>query len=348
MPSRVLAKLANSVSVDARILQMDVIYPNSSYMLRFQGPSLQCRPAALDETGHPDMFIQQLARNLSYVTPRISTANEATNIYQNYQGYNVTPVFAALSGTMGYTKGSHGITVANDYFEDCVLDATTSGVCNFWTANVFLTKEPLPALFLLLRDQTWSCSIQVTNFSSTFQSTESEQSIDPEYSYTWVADWHTWRPNSNIVIGDFYAGFWITQALIDSLLGIIGVAVYKEFDSVYTNLIQFGEARIRYNAAYGLISHALNETNSHFVAGAGVPYDADHSTSMSRSPEEEALTRNLSLGSLIEEYSRNLTLSLFGQQQFWCAYILDSIAATRPRTNELSALTGNQKIKDRT
>lgn len=305
---------------------MEAIYPNSSYVSNFQGPSLQCRSAARNETRYPDMFVQQLARNLSYVygTPEMVIWND-TMSHAGYQAYNVTPVFVALSGSMGYMED------IPDYFESCVLTVTTSDACNFWFANTS-RKKPLPALFLLLQDQTWSCSIQVTNFSTKFQSTESEQSIDPEYSYEWVADWHTWRPdNDSIITGDFYSGFWITQALIDSVIGIVGVEADKRDDFIITNLIQFGEARIKYNSAYSLISHALNETNSRILAEAGVPYYADGSTSMNWSPEEETLTRNLSLGSLVEEYSRNLTLSLFSQSRFWCVYTMVPLRQQDPK-----------------
>jgi hypothetical protein len=292
---------------------METIYPNSSYTLNFQAPSLQCQSVPSNVDGYPDRFVSQLAANLSYVHLASHKTISSIITYSEYGAETFYPVFTALSGTMGHPPGSHGITTSGNYFGDCVLGDWTVMGCNFWTTASSIARDPLPALFLQLLNQTWSCSAMVTNFSVPFQTADSKQSMDPGYSYQVVQDWHSWRPSKiDMLEGVYFSGLWIIQAVVDSLLGRIGLLAQDP--GALVELKVFGEAAIRDSAANGLVTAALNKTIEEIATKMGKIHG--NSISIYQSADEEALTRGLSLGALVEELSRNVTLSLFSKKQF--------------------------------
>lgn len=315
--SRTLTRIASSVSTEAQILPMDVVYANSSYTMDFQGPSLKCGPAAPNETEFIDKY-------WVLVDPR------ADSIGSN--NFTWIPVF------MGFSPNKDLEMNATRFVSTCVIGSSmfTAADC---TALYSLAAWLLPALFLRLRDERWSCSLQVTQFSANFHASDTQQTIGNSHSFKWLADWRDTaievgkniREDVTIPFSPEGVEFSdpmadtrkvleshvaITQAAINTFRAMIGVEVASNQMQAAAYVKSFN-ARITESAIDGLVWSSLNKT-IWFLSNDFVDVNGNLSyNTVELSAEDIALAQTRSLGSVIEEFSRNMTLSLFSRREFW-------------------------------
>jgi len=127
----------------------------------------------------------------------------------------------------------------------------------------------------------YDCSLTDTESNLTFNATGLTQVIEPSY---------TFRYTTNKLYGSYFA---ITNALANLLTG----AIRGFWDGIFTY-----KTRISDTALMGAFQAA---NGSSLLAG----YSGLSPSLMT--PEIKSLARNLTMDALIEELSRNLTLSLF-------------------------------------
>lgn len=275
---------------------MDVVYKNSSYNLDFQGPSLQCLPAGPNVTRLVDDFANMLSTNKS-------TSDFDRNT-------TLVPTYLGIPTSMEYIYGG-----LNHTFNQCVIE---NDDCD----SLFLNTS-----YFRLDEETWRCSMRLTNFSVTFRALEDQQTIDSNYSYSWLAN----GTEQNITNAFSFRP--VTWSLMDLLRGAVGIDAdlsasvcgcqskndYSCHCSGWKAQGNIGlfDTNINDSAAGGLLTAALNKTLSRIRSEHEDIWNQEFSASFSLNTEEQSLTRGLSLGALIEELSRNVTLSVFSKKEFW-------------------------------
>lgn len=98
------------------------------------------------------------------------------------------------------------------------------------------------------------------------------------------------------------------QALLNTLSGAI-LSCYGD-DSTVQSVMDMGTSLLS-TALNKFVISAINQATSQ------EPMDAVNFPDISAMPQDIAAARNLSVGELIEELSRNQTLSLFSDSSFW-------------------------------
>jgi hypothetical protein len=131
-------------------------------------------------------------------------------------------------------------------------------------------------------DNYYSCELKETHFNVTFNTTGDIQTVNHPYSFEYTGQ-------------DLKPGYYVHgQAMTNLLSG----AVWGMFD---------GQVSVRTRITQSSLYAAL-KTNGQNFSSAGIHEGIPEA---SISAAEKALTRGLTMGQLIEELSRNLTLSLF-------------------------------------
>ncbi|KAF8860857.1 hypothetical protein BDZ45DRAFT_550322, partial [Acephala macrosclerotiorum] len=131
----------------------------------------------------------------------------------------------------------------------------------------------------------YSCGVEDTLFNVTFNSTGTVQTINHPYSFEYTGH--------NLSDGHYAHG----QAMSNWLSGILW-PMDTAFISIRTRIVQ--------TSLYAALStKSTDDMSRNGISDAAIP------------PFEKALTRNLTMGQLIEELSRNLTLSYFSSDRTW-------------------------------
>lgn len=147
--------------------------------------------------------------------------------------------------------------------------------------------EAFPIL-VSLRQKQLACAPQNTTYNVTFYSAGNIQTVVPPYEFTWEGLPALSQP---------YEHSFIHVALANILNGMIGKMSTRPGGDQQSSVTTW-EVNFRTSIMQTALIGALDVYES-------------------LSQEDKMLARNMSIGPLIEELSRNLTLSLFSNPHFW-------------------------------
>lgn len=282
--SPLLMRVTSATASGGEILPMALTALNTSYTLQFDGPSLKCDNA----TGFMLKFIDIIQ-------------GEAVNVVGGSSGGQA--IYLSLTADSSYLELTspetdyHNLSAWNfsKMNEECLQGR---GACPY---------QPHPEghpssypLLVSLHDEKLVCSLQNTTYNIRFSSSDTTQIISVTHPYSFK-----WRGTANISSSDT-AYVAAAQAVANLLNGAIsqqrdGGSTQQNSDST-TNLTTIGTSIMQ-----TLLIGTINPSN-----------DDGWGEDLPQFPEEDhALARGLPIGRLIEELSRNQTLSLFSSRRFW-------------------------------
>jgi hypothetical protein len=275
MPSALLTRTSFAAASSMSILSMPPGTPNSTYVLNFNGPSLKC------EEPKPQM--------IGLISQIVEAVGE--KVRGNAGGVSVYTAFTpAIYGYGNYTGNN---TDFASFAEDCILGGST---CSFQPGSLtaayangttnFGRSDPL----VMSLDKNYTCALKNTSYSVMFRSS-TEQTTLELISF----DWQDVDPSFDVTYGA------IGMAIAKVLTGTYYFSASRDGGRQATTMIFLGSARtsIGATAMMGLVNEVLN------------PRLNGQSNYIKLPPSDLALTRNKTLGELVEEFSRNVTLSLF-------------------------------------
>ncbi|KAJ9629864.1 hypothetical protein H2203_002246 [Taxawa tesnikishii (nom. ined.)] len=209
------------------------------------------------------------------------------------------PIYVAFSPGTDTVDGDDGTTYvanASQTVADCILGSDP--LC------AYTSKAGDNPIFLRLGKERLFCSLQDTTFNAHFSASGNNQYVT-ETNYTWIGP----------AASGSYTSY--AQALVNILNGGIsggnplpGNAAHANDSNVFMTL----KTRIMETALVSLVVDAMTDTLSR-QQYADQLWDIPTITEADR-----ALAQNKSLATLVEEMSRNVTLSLFSDNQYWHAY----------------------------
>ncbi|PHH88918.1 hypothetical protein CDD83_6880 [Cordyceps sp. RAO-2017] len=273
---------------------------NASYTIRFYGPSLKCDPA----TGLTRQFIDNVANSV----PRfLNTAVGASmTIFPIYLVFAPAFVPLANSGDARFPPNPPNLTVWNytALVERCIFGVSKSMCIESWP----LLPPYISFPFLLrAQEERLACSIQNTSYVVTFRSDGDHQTTLHPSTFQWEGrvdllypeyDGHSTRTNYSLM----------AEALTSLLSGI--VVKYRDGGDISFSLLNL-QTQVMETALIG----ALNISQA--ISANWGPKDQDAYWSSRIAEQDRALARNMTLGPLVEELSRNVTLGLFSDSRFW-------------------------------
>ena len=328
-----LTRILSSVATSLQILPMKAAVPNSTYETTFHGPSLRCsRPEPII---HEAIYwMVKASYNASYNgnpedleefylhMPWVAFAPTATILQYTHLASKGDPRLGGVVPLTSNITQPHFLTfartciAADAYWNDDYLSrigiapAMCEGVSGFdeWNArNVTheyvstlkyadqlhpmytynITSSNYGRIWVWVDNSTtYDCVLTDTVYSARFfySQSESMQRVDPEYKFAWT---------ENDLHGSYFA---TANALSNFLTGAIRAD--------HANNVVLQRTRVTESAIFG----ALNLKSEVGDSAPGL-------SSRAITPEIRALARGKTPGELIEELSRNLTLSLFSAEQ---------------------------------
>lgn len=293
MLSPLLTRISFATASSMSILPMPPGTLNSTYVMDFHGPSLKCDEPT---SGLLDLINQVV----SAVEGRVAGNLGSSSIYTAFTPY--------LTPYLNYTANSTDFEL---FADDCILGGA---VCSFVPGNVSTYASNGTTVFgrsdpLVMRlDEDYTCALKNTSYSMRFRSVAEQrnlelisfewQDIDPSYDLTYQA---FGMAAASILTGTYY--------VVSSHGG--------GAQSVAEAYLKSARTSIGTTAMMGLVNERLTTSQGPFLYSPMPPADL-------------ALTRNKTLGELVEEFSRNLTLSLFSSTRLWYAIRLPHLGLMSP------------------
>lgn len=288
---------------------------SATYALNFSAPSMQCVAAPPNVTAQ----IQKIYRG----TGSLSNGTLSSPIISLHGQYIAfTPQVDMLmpySIRPEYTDYDY-----TDFVNSCILPSGSvdkaaggtylncDGMTDFISTDEF-KKGGLPPrvsfatadvwVYVKGSDNYWNCSVRDTQFGITFNITGNVQTIDQSYTFKYTGQSLN---NSHYVYGQIMSD-WLTGAVI----GWAGQLVSYRTSITRTSL--YGSLRT--------YSGPLDDPAEGYISDSAIP---DH---------DRALTRGLNMGQLIEELSRNLTLSYFSADQLHLPGGIEAVVDIETRPN---------------
>jgi hypothetical protein len=272
-PSTLLTRISFATASSMGVLPMPAGTPNSTYVVNFNGPSLKCEEPSPEMIGIIDYVVHTVGMSVSP------------------GGFGGGPVYTAFtpafSSFVNHTRNS---TNFRSFVDACVVGADA---CSFEPGNltahyasgtkIFGRLDPL----VISLDKNYTCALKNTSYSVMFRSSTEQTTLDL-ISF----DWNDVDPSFDITYGAI--GMAVAQVLT-------GTYYRQRFIVGDDNVFLMSSIRtsIGATAMMGLV----NEVSNTRLNGA--------TASIKQQSADLALTRNKTMGELVEEFSRNLTLSLF-------------------------------------
>lgn len=256
--------------------------PNSTYVLDFNGPSLRCEEPNSKLHGLIDEVVKAVVDNIA----------------GNAGGDSLFTAFTpAILPYYNFTDNS---TNFHSFANDCILGGST---CAFAPGNV-TTMFPISGtdnfgrsdpLIVSLNQTQYTCALKNTSYSVRFRSSTQQTTLEL-ISYK-LEDTN---PSSDIT----YAS--IGMAIAKILTGTYYLLATHEGGYRSVTMISLNSARtsIGSTSLMGIVNAVLD------------PRTYGQSNYIKLPSADLALTRNKTLGELVEELSRNVTLSLFSSTRF--------------------------------
>lgn len=296
-----LNRLTYSVATGARILPMQEVAPNSSYQLEFLAPAFQCS----EPRSSVQRFITQVlnySSTLSGDTMSTGNVGEETNFgwlafppvstFLNFvdQGGDIIGTGTLENNTKAFVRmcivGADAGVFLQEYYGDgsgvqCEGINPSALQNDYSDPNAQIVNNG--RLWFWTKAQTLDCTLKVTSFRANFSTNGGQQVIDSSYTFN-----YTDQP----VFGSHFA---IAQSISNVLTG--GIRGF-----------QGGLFSYKTSVAQTALLGALPVSNASDSTQSGLP-------SSVLTPAVIALARGKTVGELIEELSRNVSLSLFSASE---------------------------------
>jgi hypothetical protein len=339
-----LSRLARLVTSSSQIPPLDAIVANSTYTLEIVGPSLKCDTPSPDVIENIDAIFEGTSENVE-----ADGSTQLTSVYVAFTPF--TPVTysgrAWLLDDIGqvHTNSSDW----SDFISYCIknkrpacslIAPTRQGIPDDSTAGYGKTIDTANALWLRFGDERLSCSVQKTNYKLDF---DARHPVTALTGYT--------SENEGVFESDSleHAGF-ITavQPLLDILTGATSFSHRWCFLSMMqmtkcTSDLSYvvSQTSIHETAltalVYGKAEEIRNKTMA-LVANEGISPPSNPVPSSD--PLDALLTRSLTLRELIEDMSRNMTISYLSDARY-LSYNTSAIAVTT--TNPVNIYSYNAR-----
>lgn len=292
-----LTRLMSSTATGSGLLPMNAVAANATYGIKFHGPSFQCSTPSPNVTSSILTLLNTTSHYLQASSkgpraPYMDTTTDTSMAFmaiapttlmltepESNQGVNSTLLraVAELCITGADWAGLAPLT----YGELSQSGVQCEGITNITTTDALGATWNDGQFWIWVQNSTYNCLLTDTEYDVTFtSSTDGTQAINPNYKYNFTGLGQS---------GNYYV---IANAIVNLLTGAVvadqGIYEYK--------------TRLAETALYGALKEGLYEGTW------GIPPGTIAN-------DTKALARNLSMGSLIEELSRNLTLNLFTANQ---------------------------------
>ncbi|KAK4085596.1 uncharacterized protein Triagg1_586 [Trichoderma aggressivum f. europaeum] len=303
-----LSRLVSSTATSSQILPMNIGIANSTYNLTFHGPSFRCQESspviaeAIYLTVNATWFMFGNGGFNSTIDPRELPSmawlafTPPTTILSIVADSKITPLRNQWNYFLAFV---FSCITQPAMWQETLPDLGSLPLCEGITGSYEGGPNIVPLqnvtsveygqynhgrLWVWAQNITYDCVLTDTEYSTRFFYSTSEQAqrIDPEYSFKWTEE-------------DLYGSyFYLADALANLLGGAVRV-VGKGIMAYKTRVIDTGifgalKAESTNNASSGLLPKLLAQ-------------------------DSRALARNKTVGELIEELSRNITLSVFSLDQ---------------------------------
>ena len=266
--SRLMAATASSLD----IIPMAAVAVPGNYSLQFSAPSFRCITAPDNVTtviNKVASYASSLSTNWTIdfmaFTPQDEMLIDSGANYTHYQEFTNSCIggTSSLNGTVFYCDG-----MAANYPGSSTL------------------------IWIMTLDEHYSCSLEDTHFSVTFNGSGAFQSILHPYDFEYTNQ----PPEDSYYVYGQVISNWLNGVLWGVDQGVVSARTRIMQTSIYA----------------ALKTNNQSLANQNGIAEAAIP------------PAEKALTRGLTVAQLIEELSRNLTLSFFSADRTWSASGIDT------------------------
>ena len=297
----VMERLAASSAATEKPLPISISIPNSIYDIEFLGPSLQCSvPSDMNNLifdGYVNVG-KMLDTVYNETLQRFQHPSGTRSVESGFAG---AVIYLAASPTiiglvrLGDLAGGKQSLEVKSFTENCVVG---TGSCIIMQDAVY--KDAL----WIRHQQDIACVLRKTKYHVRFQSTDSIPNLSLNHYFPLG------------VIDDPLPSYRsITQSLVNLLTGAVGfsTAKYCDTETVFlsdcqneAHFVSLG-TKIWSTILVGALNLSENTVPSKVYGSEPPPL---------LSVEDKAMVKNLTLGALIEEFSRKLTLDLFSHPYF--------------------------------
>ncbi|KAF4631466.1 hypothetical protein G7Y89_g6667 [Cudoniella acicularis] len=283
--NRLVYRVAVATAIQQEILDMPAFVPNSSYSLTLYGPSLRCRTP---KTQNVTDVINQMFDEAGHLIFQPTNEKVFTS---KYIGFNPTIWMANASWTRSHSDFGVPYNLTN-YVNYCLTNTSMSSDPELGD----LCTSGDDFLWFRANNAQYICTIHNTSFDVTFTTLGDRQRIDQHYHWAWE------ESMASLEAQLFGA---VMTPISDLVIGAVGL-ITQSCDS--DPKCGGSHARIRRVIMTNTIaSSAIPETLNVYSAN---------------SSNANAPFSNMSTAELIEDLSRNMTLSLFS---------LDSMLSSTPQ-----------------
>jgi hypothetical protein len=256
--------------------------PNSTYVLDFNGPSLRCEEPNSKLLGLIDKVVDAVEVKVVGTT-----------------GGNM--VYTAFTPSMlPYYNLTDERTDLGSFVDDCVLGGF---ICAFVPGNVTTASSidgtdnlgRSDPLVVSLNQTRYTCALKNTSYSVLFRSSTQQTTLEL-LSFQWED----------------------TDASYDFTYRSIGMAIAKILTGTYYLLTTYeGGAPLNFTTSLVSARTSIGSTSLMGLVNEILDQTIFGKANYIKLPSADlALTRNQTLGELVEELSRNVTLSLFSSTRF--------------------------------
>jgi hypothetical protein len=277
--SPLLTRITSAVATSMDVLPMRAIGENTTYTHQFVGPSWKC--GAVDS----GWSLDNMSAVLNY-TRNLTNANRVV-----YLAYSLPDPDSAL-----YNRLYNHTFDANKTASDCVLSGARNGC----------PSSSYPVTHVFTRNESVECILYTTRFNLSFQAMGNVQTIkDLKFDRLSKFNWtEKYQPNPDFRIDHVYS--YMLQALATLLNGAITIEISGE-------LTQTSNRR-----KTSLQTYRTRVATTSLIGKVPTGYTLEDWTTTSEIPlRDRQLVANRTLAEMLEELSRNQTLSLFSSDRFW-------------------------------
>ncbi|KAL2074611.1 hypothetical protein VTL71DRAFT_8389 [Oculimacula yallundae] len=280
MSSALLTRVSFATASGLGILPMPAQQnsANSTWTMKFHGPSLKCETANSNLTGIIDLVIEAIRTQIEGNVKRTSVYTAFTTSFPELYG----------TGDYNFTK----------FVNRCILGGD---VCNFEPGNFTMYQNGSHAMqarsvpLVMRLDKDYTCALRNTTYLVRFRSSTEQTTLEPISFELDDSD-----PSNDLT----YAAIGMSVAKILTGTYHLSTSQGGKFQPAETYLFS-ARTSIGSTAIMGVVDDYLDPNYSGDLNYIKMP------------SEDLALTKNMTLGDMVEELSRNITLSLFSSPRFW-------------------------------
>ncbi|KAH7371716.1 hypothetical protein BKA66DRAFT_443910 [Pyrenochaeta sp. MPI-SDFR-AT-0127] len=328
-----LDRLGMLVSSGLQIPPIDAFLPNATYYLEFEGPSLSCSKPPAVELQYIDAIFDSINNK---------TGNESNAVYMAFSPLIGGAYSVGIWPSINYTMFRDIPGLWNNFVTSCLKG--TSTVCSLLEQTMYskphallddLSENPQytntnwtteNAFWLRLSDERLACSLQKTQYSVLFDARNAGTALK-SYSFkhhgVFSSAWNESTP------GNATAYALALQPLLTLLSGttyydvsLCGRSTAQEMKCTTRILYRQPHTESHRTALIAFIGPKANEKAGKLWEQSsqrqpGEPGSLDPITRPPQyDPQAVEFVRNASLGDILEEMSRNMTLSYFTNSDF--------------------------------